>query len=315
MGRRWVVALALLAAVAAAALVAPWVASGYWLRVFTTIFMLAALAQSVNFIAGLAGYADFGNILYFGLGAYVTGFAMQHGVPAPLAIAAGALCGATIALTIGRPILRLRGHYFAIATLGMLEGTRELVTNLEFLGGGSGMNLPIISLPPREFSALMYYLMLGAAAAISLLAYLVRRSSLGLGLRAIKGDEQAAAVMGIDATRYKTIAWVLAAGCSAVVGGLYGLWRGFIEPGVAFDVVTGTQYFMMMLLGGPGTIAGPILGAFGLGLLDVLIWGQWQHGHLAILGVVIMATVLFLPGGFVNSLRLPRTMRARWSSR
>ena len=315
MGRPWIVALALLAVVAVAALVAPWVASGYWLRVFTTIFMLAALAQSVNFIAGLAGYADFGNILYFGLGAYVTGFAMQHAVPAPLAIGAGALSGAVVALTIGRPILRLRGHYFAIATLGMLEGTRELVTNLEFLGGGSGMNLPIISLPPREFSALMYYLMLGAAAAISLLAYLVRRSSLGLGLRAIKGDEQAAAVMGIDATRYKTTAWVLAAGCSAVVGGLYGLWRGFIEPGVAFDIVTGTQYFMMMLLGGPGTIAGPILGAFGLGLLDVLIWGQWQRGHLAILGMVIMATVLFLPGGFVNSLRLPRIMRARWSSR
>ena len=86
MGRPWIVPLALLLVVATVtALVAPWVMSGYWLRVFTTILMLAGLAQSVNFIAGLAGYADFGNILYFGLGAYVTGFAMQHAVPAPLA--------------------------------------------------------------------------------------------------------------------------------------------------------------------------------------------------------------------------------------
>jgi len=314
LGRTHLIPVAVMLILGAVALVLPLLLSGYWIRVFTTIFMFAALAQSVNVIAGFAGYADFGNILYFGLGAYVSGFAMQHGLPAPAAIALGSLFGATVALTIGRPILRLRGHYFAIATIGMLEGTRELVTNLDFLGGGSGLNLPIVDLPPREFSGLMYYLMLATAAAISITALLVRRSSLGLGLRAIKGDEQAATVMGINATRYKTAAWALAAAGSGLVGGVYGLWRGFIEPGVAFDAVTGTQYFMMMLLGGPGTIVGPILGAFGLGLLDVLVWGQWQSGHLAILGGLIMATVIFLPDGFVNVLRrrtLPRPRR--WS--
>lgn len=302
------------------ALAGPWISSGYWVRVFTSVFMFAALAQSVNFIAGYAGYADFGNVLYFGIGAYVTGFATSHGLPFPLALLGGVAVAGAVAVVIGRPILRLRGHYFAIATIGMLEGTRELVNNLAFLGGGAGLNLPIVDLPPRQFSALIYYAMLGLAVGISALSFAVRRSSLGYGLRAIKADEQAAAVMGINTTHYKTVAWALAATCSAAVGSVYAVWHGFIEPGGAFDVVTGTQYFMMMLLGGPATVVGPLVGAFGLALLDVLVWGQWQRGHLAVLGALIIAVVIFLPGGFVSAwetrgftasrlLRRPRALR------
>jgi branched-chain amino acid transport system permease protein len=283
--------------------VLPFVLTGFWVRVMTTVFMFAALAQSLNIIAGFTGYADFGNIVYFGIGAYATGFLMKSDVPFPVAILCGALLSAVIAGLIGLPVLRLRGHYFAIATIGVMEGTRELVLNMEFLSGGSGMNVPIIRMPPQQFSALIYFIMLSLMLGYTLLVYGLSRSSLGYSLRAIKADEQAAAVMGIDTTRAKTTAWAASAACSAIVGGVYAVWVGFIEPGVVFNVVTGTEYFMMMLLGGPGTVLGPVLGGFLLQLVSVTVWSRFLHGHMAILGIVIVLIVLFLPNGLMNALR------------
>jgi len=295
--------LALLLLVGAALVALPWLTSAYWVRVFTMVFMFAALAQSLNVIAGFAGYADFGNGVYFGIGAYATGFLMQQGLPPPLAVLVGALLAVLLAALLGLPILRLKGHYFAIATIGVMEGVRELVTNMGFVGGGQGLNVPIIRMSPAQFSTLIYFLMFALMVGYTALVYWLSRSSLGYGLRAIKGDEQAAAVMGIDTTRSKVIAWCLSAACTATVGGVYAIWAGFIEPGVAFDIVRGTEYFMMMLLGGAGTVFGPILGAFILQLIGNLVWSQFLHGHLAILGVVIVLIVLFLPSGLVNAFR------------
>ena len=286
-----------------ALLAAPWVLTGYWVRVLTSVFMFAALAQSLNLIAGFTGYADFGNVLYFGIGAYATGFLMQQQVPAVLAIAVGAVLAAALAGALGLPILRLKGHSFAIATIGVMEATRELVTNMQFLGGGAGLNVPIIRLPPQQFSLLIYFAMLALAVAYTVLVYVLARSALGYGLRAIKADEAAAAVMGIPTTLFKTLAWMLSAAGSAIVGGVYAIWVGFIEPSVAFSVVTSTEYFIMMLLGGPGTVLGPVLGAVILQLLATLIWSQFLHGHLAMLGVAIVLIVLFLPNGLVPALR------------
>src|SRR5919197_371224 len=106
----------------------PFLTSGFWVRVFTSVFMMAALAESLNFMAGFAGYADFGNVVYFGIGAYAAGFLMTKDLPFPLAALGGVLLSAALASGLGLPILRLRGHYFAIATIGVMEGTRELVT-------------------------------------------------------------------------------------------------------------------------------------------------------------------------------------------
>lgn len=288
----------------------PWILSAYWIRVFTIVFMFAALAQSLNIIAGFTGYADFGNGVYFGIGAYATGFLMQRDLPPPLAVLTGALVAVLVAALLGLPILRLRGHYFAIATIGVMEGVRELVTNMGFLGGGQGLNVPIVRMSPAQFTILMYFLMMALMVAYTALVWAISRSSLGYGLRAIKGDEQAAAVMGIDTTRYKIAAWCLSAACTATVGGVYAILNGFIEPSVAFDVVRGTEYFMMMLLGGAGTVFGPLLGAFILQLIGNVVWSQFLHGHLAILGIVIVLITLFLPGGLVNALRDGFTWRA-----
>ena len=165
------------------------------------------------------------------------------------------------------------------------------------------MNVPLIRMAPQQFSALLYFAMLGLMLVYSLGALVLGGSSLGYSLRAIKADEQAAAVMGINTTRAKASAWAISAACSGLVGGLYTVWVGFIEPGVVFDVVTGTQYFMMMLLGGPGTVLGPVIGGFILQLLGVTVWSQFLRGHAAIFGVVIVLVVLLLPNGLVPALR------------
>lgn len=281
----------------------PFVLSGFWVRVFTSVFMMAALAQSLNYMAGFAGYADFGNVLYFGIGAYTTAFLMTKDLPPPAAALVGMLLAAALAASLGLPILRLRGHYFAIATIGLMEGVRELVVNMGFLGGGSGLNVPIIRLPPQQFSLLIYFLMLALMLAYTGLAYTLSRSSLGYGLRAIKADEQAAAVMGINTTRFKVVAWSLSAACSSLVGSVYAIWQGFLEPAVAFDILRSTEYFIMMLLGGAGTVLGPVIGSFILQLMQVLVWERLLRGHAAVVGVVIILVVLFLPNGLMAKLR------------
>lgn len=281
----------------------PFVASGFWVRVFTSVFMMAALAQSLNLMAGFAGYADFGNVLYFGIGAYATAFLMTKDLPVPVAALGGVAISAAIAAGLGLPILRLRGHYFAIATIGIMEGARELVVNMGFLGGGAGLNVPIIRLPPQQFSLLIYFLMFGLMVGYTLIVFGLSRSSLGYGLRAIKADEQAAAVMGINTTRFKVTAWMLSAACSSLVGSVYAIWNGFLEPGVAFDIVRSTEYFIMMLLGGAGTVFGPVIGSFVLQLMQVLVWERLLRGHAAVVGVVIVLVVLFLPDGLMSRLR------------
>ena len=304
--RSLLIAVLLVALVVLAAL--PFAASGFWIRVFTSVFMMAALAQSLNFMAGFTGYADFGNVLYFGVGAYTTAFLMTKDLPFPLAALAGMLLSATIAASLGLPILRLRGHYFAIATIGVMEGARELVVNMGFLGGGAGLNVPIIRMRPDEFARLIYFSMLGLMVAYTGIAFVLSRSSLGSGLRAIKADEQAAAVMGINTTLFKVVAWAMSASCSSLVGSLYAIWQGFLEPPVAFDIVRATEYFIMMLLGGAGTVLGPVIGAFVLELMRVLVWERLLIGHQAVVGIVVVLVVLFLPNGLMSKVR-------EWSGR
>jgi len=293
-----------LALVSLAVLIAlPWLLTGFWTRVLTSVFMFAALAQSLNIIAGFVGRADFGNIVYFGLGAYTTGFFVLADVPFPLGIAAAALLAALIATLIGLPVLRLKGHYFAIATIGIMEGTRQLVNNADFLGGGSGMVLPILGLEPAVFNRIVYFAMFGLMVGYTAIVYRMALGSLGYELRAIKADEQAAAVMGINTTRAKTAAWAMSAGGSAIVGGVYAMWFGFISPESVFNIVMGTEYFIMMLVGGAGTVMGPIVGAVIIELLTVTVWANFVHGHLAILGLAIVLVVVFIPNGVVPTVR------------
>ena len=292
------------ALVVAVFVVLPWGVSGYWVRVLTSIFMYAALAQSINFMAGFTGYADFGNVVFFGIGAYTTTLLMARAdVPFVVAFLAGGCVAALAASVVGVPLLRLRGHYFAIATLGVLEAVREITTNVAFFGGGMGITLPVVAEAPEPFFRLIYYAMLAAVCAYTTIAWWLTRSRFGYALRTIKSDEEAAGVIGIAATRYKVSVWAISAGCTGLVGGLYAYWLKYIEPPFVFDIMISVKAWIMMLLGGAGTLLGPIAGAFLLELLSVFIWGQFLRGHMLILGAAIMLVVLFMPAGFMDLVR------------
>jgi len=288
----------------AAALLLPAVLTGYWVRVFATIFMFAALAQSLNIMAGFTGYADFGNTVFFGLGAYTTAvLTSKGGIPVLPAIIGGGLVGVTLASLMGLPLLRLRGHYFAIATIGVLEAAREIIANVPFFGGGLGITLPLFAGRPEVFYRFIYYILFAVFLAYTGIAWWLSRSKFGYALRAIKADEEAAAVMGIATTRYKIRAWRLSAFCTGLVGGIYAYWLNFIEPPMVFDIMISVKVWLILLLGGAGTVLGPIAGAAMLELLQAFIWGRLLRGHTLILGAVIALVVLFMPAGFMDLVR------------
>lgn len=281
------------------AVLAPNVLGHYWLRVMTHVFMLAILAEGTNVIVGFCGYPALGNVVFFGVGAYAAGILMTRmgsSFPVALAVAAGASLG--YALLLGWPLLRLRGHYFAIATLGVNEGTRQVIDNLyDLTGGASGLTLPIMQAPVDEIYRFFYYFMLGILAASVLFSMWLSSSRFGYGLRAIRHDEDAAAVMGVNTTWFKMAAWAASAVFVGLAGGVYAYWNSYIEPIDVFDITIALRFFIMILLGGAGTVFGPILGAVLLELTSEVLWSKFLTYHTALLGLIIILVVVFLPRG------------------
>lgn len=304
--------IALLIVIAAAI---PFGVTGYPIRILTGIFMYAALASSLNIIAGYTGYIDFGNAVFLGLGAYTTGILSTHySVPLPLGMLAGAALASLYALLLGLPILRLRGHYFAIATIGVMEATRELIINAEGLtGGGTGLTLPITTMDPRSFNSLIYYVMLALFLVYVLLSALIRRSRFGYGLRAIRADEEAAEVSGINTTRFKVLAWMTSAAMTGLVGGVYAYWYSYIQPGDVFNSLVTVKYLIMTLIGGAGTVLGPVVGAFLLELISETVWSRFLEWHLMVLGGIIVLVVIFMPRGIVPMLRRGFSIKSWWA--
>jgi len=293
----------------------PFVGSGYVVRFLTELFMLIVLAQAWNLIGGLSGYISFGHVVFFGLGAYATGLLMVRlGLPFAVALAGAALLAVTFAVLIGLPILRLRGHYFAIATFGVAEGMRQIVTTASGLtGGGMGLNVPPLRPPPflaaalggnvAASSGLYYYLMLALLVVTMLVTWLVMHRRLGFGLRAIRADEDAAAVLGVDCTRYKTIAFALSALFPALAGGIYAIWFSYIDPVTVFGLNFSVTMVIMTLLGGIGTLWGPVVGGVLLSVVGEVLWGKFLELHSAFLGAVLVLVVIFLPRGVVATAR------------
>ena len=276
----------------------------YWLRVLTGVFMFATAAQALNIIAGYTGYPAFGNVVFFGVGAYWTGVLMvEYGVAFPLALASATLAALLFALILGPPLLRLRGHYFAIGTLALNEAVRAIVENMGVTNGGKGLSLPIPPGSAEEITNLFYYLFLAAMAFALLVSWLVARGRFGQGLRAIRDEEQAAESLGVNTTRAKTVAWGISAMLTALAGGIWAYWIGYIDPGGAFDMAISVKLFVMVLLGGMGTLLGPIIGAFFIEIAATVIWSNFLDYHLLIFGLIIVLVVLFLPGGLAQFVR------------
>jgi len=296
---------ALLLVLCAFLVAAPALLTGYWIRTLTDIFMFAILAASWNLIAGYCGYPAFGNVVFFGLGAYTTGILMTKLQFSLLsAVASGGILAVVLAVLLGFPLLRLKGHYFAIATLGVNEALREVVINLtDLTGGGYGITLPILPGKVEFILALFYFLMLGLLAAVILLTQFISQSRFGFGCRAIRADEDAAAVLGIHTTKYKIIAWSLSALFTGLAGGLYAAWMTYIDPVSVFDMSIAVKFCIMVLLGGAGTVWGPVIGAFILEMISVMVWSKFVILHAAILGFIIILVVILMPRGFMQFIR------------
>lgn len=295
-------------------LMLPFLANNYIIRVASNIAMFGVLAVAFNFITGFCGYAAFGNVVFFGLGAYATGYVLTNGGPLALAIASAVIVSILVAVVVGWPVLRLRGHYFAIATIGVSEAFREIVTNASpITGGGMGMSLPVVG-NPEYMHIVIYFTYAGMLiAALASTAFLVR-SRLGYGWNAIRGDEEGAEAVGVDTTRLKILAWSISAAWTGLAGAIYAIWVGYLDPPGAFSLGIALNVAAMTLLGGLGTILGPAVGALVLGTVSELIWGEFLRLHLAVLGIVMIVTVIFIPRGLMHLFGEAR-MRAFRTSR
>jgi branched-chain amino acid transport system permease protein len=288
-------------AVAALLLMLPVVADNYLLRLATTMLMYSGLALGWNFIGGFAGYPSFATAAFFGLGAY-TGAVMQtKGVAMTSAWIVAGILPALFAAALGRAILHLRGHYFAIASLVIAEVLREITNSAtDLTGGGMGLNLPVLALDITSQARLYYYAMLIIAAAALATTIMIDRSRLGFGLRCIAQNEDAAIVLGINTRRYKAMAFALSALFPGLCGGIYASWVNYIDPIDVYDVLLSVKPIVMALLGGVGTVLGPVYGACLFLLMEELVWRNLLQFHAGLLGIIVVCLVLFLPMGILG---------------
>lgn len=284
----------------------PLMGDNYLTRVAISIAMFSAMAMSWNFIGGFTGYPSLSTAAFFGLGAYIGALSQRAGVPMPLAWLLATVGVAVFAALLGAIILRLRGHYFAIGSIAIVEVVRLTASSWgSVTGGGDGLNVPLMRGAPGEVSAIVLLSMLGVMLAAFIATLLVDKGRLGFGLRCIEQNEDAADMVGVDATRYKVYAFTLSALFCGTVGAIYASWVGYIDPTDSFSILLTLKAPVMALLGGAGTVLGPVLGAAAFILLEEVFWANFLEWNRAILGGVIVFLIFFLPGGLLG-LRLPK---------
>jgi len=277
--------------------------SGYWVRVITTIFMYSVISQGINLMSGYMGYLPFGNAMFFGVGAYATAIGMSIGLPFLLALPLSAITAILFSILLGLPVLRLRGHYFAIATIGMSAAILSVIQNAtEITGGAMGTTLPIIDKSPEVTYNYFYLAMLALMVITTLSNYFIINSRFGFGIRSIKANEEAANSIGINTTYHKVITWTISAFFTSIAGALYAYWMSFIGPEEVFDLMITLNAIVIMLIGGAGSILGPIIGAFIIELFAEVIWSVFLEYHLAVLGIMIIIIVIFVPKGLTGTI-------------
>ncbi|MDH3943162.1 MAG: branched-chain amino acid ABC transporter permease [Anaerolineae bacterium] len=277
------------------------------LLTFTQMFILIILASNWNLTGGFTGYIDFGHAVFFGIGAFATanlmGASRWEEWPALLsdwsfwpAMAAGGLVAALFALMIGSATLRLKGPYFSIAMLGTLVAVREIVrVSKNFSGGGLGLNLPIYLNRP-----MFYYLSLTIMVLIIGFISWLRKTEFGASLVAIREDEVGAEMRGINTTLHKIAAFGTAAFITGSVGGMWAYQNTFIDADIAFQQTRTIDMVMMSMLGGLGTVAGPVLGSTVMFWLRDVVWSNFLLYHQIFEGILLIIIVLFVPEGIMG---------------
>jgi branched-chain amino acid transport system permease protein len=271
--------------------------AGIQLSVLFFVLNWVVLAESFNMFAGLTGYVNFGHVVFYGMGGYVSALLMyDYGVSPYLAVVTGGLACVLLAFGISLPTTRLKGAYFAIATLSINEAFFVTFNSWDAVGGPVGLSLPVSYFQPVN----EYYIMAAVAVACVASMFLVARSRFGVALRAIRQQEMTANSIGINAAYYKALALALS-GFFAGLAGALAIWSiTYIDPTSAFDLNITVTSISMAMLGGLGTVAGPVIGGTILYELTDYLGRQYPYIHLMILGVIIIAVVLVVPDGLLG---------------
>lgn len=277
----------------------PWFGSDVLVQFGINALLLAVLAQGWNIIGGYAGYASFGNSVFYGLGSYGVAIAMvQWELPFAFGLAFGVVMAVIFAFLLGLPVLRLRGHYFAIATLALAQVMIAIVSNV----GIAGQNIGLV-LPPLNNDPLFYELSLGLLVVTTLTIFWLTRSRFGFGLIAIRENEEGAAVMGVNTTLYKVLAFALSGVFSALAGGIHAYWITFLDPESAFDISLNVKMIIMAVFGGPGTVLGPVVGALTLTTVSEFLSSEVTSVAGLFFGIVVVAAVVLMPRGLADVVR------------
>ena len=276
-----------------------------------TLFMYILLAQSWNLIGGYTGQINLGIAAFFGCSVLVTHFAWVAGVPIIISILVGSLSTIIFAVFIGIPTLRLKGMYFAVGTLALTQALQVIMQNI--------FNRSIAA--PGKFVqsyniVTRYYLGLGLVALVMVAVYLIRRSKLGLAFMSIRDDEQAAQVTGVNTFKYKVISLLISAFIAGLAGGLYAYFRlYFYYTSDIFGHSWTFSSIMAVIVGGAGTLFGPVLGAIFLVILGYIFSLTLGQANLIVFGFLFIIVMLFMPQGLMGGVNLFRTRFPLWGKK
>jgi branched-chain amino acid transport system permease protein len=292
----------------------PFVADNYYVKLATFGAMYAALALSWNFIGGYTGYPSFATAAFIGLGSYAGALLQNTGLPMVAAWLGAGVITAAFASVLGFAILRVKGHYFAVGSISVVEVLRLVASSWSGLtGGGDGLNVKIMQGGADFAGRVFLFAMLAVLIATFIVTLWVEKSRFGFGLKAIKQNEDAADMVGVNVSAYKIGAFTLSAVFCGMTGAIYASWIAYIAPVDAFSILTTLKVPVMALLGGEGTVFGPVLGALVFVVLEESIWAKFLEANQAILGATIVVLIFFLPGGLlrIDYLRLVAKLKGR----
>lgn len=287
----------------------------YWLHMALFIFMNVAIASSWNIIGGYAGYTSLGHNVFFAIGGYAAAIMFAYfGVSPFIGFPIAGLIAFVFGLLIGMITLRVRGPTFIISTIALVLVTKILFDNWDYIGGSSGISLPLLDLPVEYVKFPFYYAMLVVAVGAIYLSYRIRRSKFGLGLRAISQDETKAEVAGIPTRAYKILAFALSGLFIGMAGALWGYYLTYLSPAIFLTILVGAKFVLMTILGGRGTVSGPVVGATVFVVANEFFVAKLGASELniAATGLMLILVLLFFPEGIIGTLkkngRLPRIL-------
>jgi branched-chain amino acid transport system permease protein len=292
--RRAAIYLSLLALCLA---VVPAVGTTYHISFLFFLFIAITLTETYDILAGYTGYINLGHAAFFGLGAYLYGIAIQHGGGPIVGLLVAPLGGIVFALAMGFTLFRLRGAYFAIATFGVLKVMEVLASNLrDITGGTTGL-----SIAPTDSTLITFYLAGLVCLGSIILNATIANSKLGLGLLTIREDEEVAEGAGVNTAQLKRTTMVLSSILPSWAGAIY-IWQStYIDPASAFGASVAFAPVIMAMLGGSGTVLGPVLGAVFLTVVEETLWSHVGYLQLTMYGVVLVCVGIFMPGGLMRS--------------